>query len=60
MNRQYDAALNTSRVSHVFRVYSGGHTVVVWQAQAARWLGMALRALAAERTGASRAIITAS
>lgn len=58
MNRQYDAALTASRVSHVFRVYSGGHTVTLWQGQASRWLGMALRALAAERAGASPAQVT--
>jgi putative tributyrin esterase len=59
MNREYDAALTASRVRHVFRVYPGGHTVTLWQGQASRWLGMALRALAAERAGRSLAHITA-
>jgi enterochelin esterase-like enzyme len=51
MNRQYDAALTASHVAHVFKVYSGGHTMVLWSGQAARWLNMALAALAAERSG---------
>lgn len=51
MNRDYDAELKASRVGHVFRVYAGGHTNALWNAQAARWLSMALASLAAERRG---------
>jgi enterochelin esterase-like enzyme len=59
MNRQYDAALTANRVKHLFKIYSGGHTVTLWQSQAGRWVAMALRALAAERAGASPARIAA-
>jgi enterochelin esterase-like enzyme len=51
MNHQYDAALTASHVTHVFKVYSGGHSLALWTGQAARWLSMALAALAAERHG---------
>lgn len=53
MNRQYDAALTANGISHVFRVYGGSHTIALWQTEAARWLRMALQALAAERAGSS-------
>ncbi|MEO6858541.1 MAG: alpha/beta hydrolase-fold protein [Solirubrobacteraceae bacterium] len=50
-NRQYDGALKASHVAHVFKVYSGGHTMVLWSGEATRWLSMALTALVAERRG---------
>ncbi|HEX8976960.1 MAG TPA: alpha/beta hydrolase-fold protein [Solirubrobacteraceae bacterium] len=53
MNRQYDAALTASGISHVFRVYPGGHSIALWQTEAAGWLRMALQALAAERARSS-------
>lgn len=53
MNRQYDAALKASRVSHTFRVYAGAHTAQLWRDHAPYWLDMALDQLSAERTGGS-------
>jgi enterochelin esterase-like enzyme len=47
MNRAFDAALTVSRVSHLFKVYPGGHSGALWRAQAPAWLTMALRFLAA-------------
>jgi enterochelin esterase-like enzyme len=51
MNRQYDAGLTASKVAHIFRVYSGGHSVSLWSSRAAHWLSMALGSLATERRG---------
>lgn len=48
MNEQFDAALRTSGVRHVFRVYPGGHSGALWRGEAPRWLGMALDALKTE------------
>lgn len=48
MNKQFNAALNQSRVAHTFRVYPGGHSASLWYSQAPHWLGMALDALSAE------------
>ncbi len=45
LNKQYDAALTQSGVPHIFRTYPGGHSTVLWRAQAPVWLGMALDAL---------------
>jgi enterochelin esterase-like enzyme len=45
MNKQFDAALRTSGVRHVFKIYPGGHSSALWRSQAASWLGMALDAL---------------
>jgi enterochelin esterase-like enzyme len=46
-NRQLHAELARSGVSHVFRVYSGGHEQSLWQRHAPAWLGLALAHLAA-------------
>ena len=51
MNRQFDAALTKSGVTHTFRVYQGGHSGALWQAQAPNWLAMAYDALGAEAKG---------
>jgi enterochelin esterase-like enzyme len=51
MNRQYAAALTKSRVAHLFRVYPGGHSAVLWRSQAQRWLGIALDSMAGEGSG---------
>ncbi|MGH2869996.1 MAG: alpha/beta hydrolase [Solirubrobacteraceae bacterium] len=48
LNKQYDAALTQSGVSHTFRTYPGGHSSALWRAQAPAWLGMALDALPRE------------
>jgi enterochelin esterase-like enzyme len=48
MNKQFDAALRTSGVHHVFKIYPGGHSSALWRSQAASWLGMALDALHSE------------
>jgi enterochelin esterase-like enzyme len=48
MNRQFDTELTASRVGHLFRVYSGGHSSALWYSQARGWLGMALTYLSAE------------
>ncbi|MGA9860377.1 MAG: alpha/beta hydrolase-fold protein, partial [Solirubrobacteraceae bacterium] len=49
MNRQYDASLRQSGITHTFSVYPGGHSATLWGAQARSWLGMALGYLAAGR-----------
>lgn len=43
MNRQYDASLAQSGISHVFHVYPGGHSGSLWRTEAPGWLTMALR-----------------
>ena len=48
MNKQFDAELTRSGVTHTFRVYSGGHSTALWRAQAPAWLGMALDAMSSE------------
>jgi enterochelin esterase-like enzyme len=49
MNRQYDAALTRTRISHIFHTYPGGHSPALWRTQAPTWLGWALSYLAAHR-----------
>ena len=49
MNRQYDASLRRSGISHIFHTYQGGHTSELWRSQAPTWLAWALRYLAAGR-----------
>ena len=34
--------LTATRIPHVFHVYPGGHSFALWQAEATRWLGLAL------------------
>jgi enterochelin esterase-like enzyme len=46
MNRAFDAALTQSRVSHLFKVYPGGHSGALWRSEAPAWLTMALQFLA--------------
>jgi enterochelin esterase-like enzyme len=46
-NRQLNLELSGAGVSHVFRVYSGGHEQALWQRYAVPWLRMALAHLAA-------------
>jgi S-formylglutathione hydrolase FrmB len=41
-NVQLDRELTATRIPHVFHVYSGGHSFALWQAEATRWLGLAL------------------
>jgi enterochelin esterase-like enzyme len=48
MNRQFDAALTKSRVTHVFSIYPGGHSSALWRSHAQHWLGMALDSLSSE------------
>jgi len=48
MNEQFDSALTKSRVTHVFRIYPGGHSGALWRSQAPDWLGMALDSLSSE------------
>jgi enterochelin esterase-like enzyme len=43
MNERFDASLRRSRIAHVFRLYPGGHSPALWEAQAAHWLTMALQ-----------------
>jgi enterochelin esterase-like enzyme len=50
MNRQFNAALRQSGITHTFAVYPGGHTYILWRAHAVRWLTMALSYLAAGRS----------
>ena len=45
-NLAFDRALRSEGIKHLFRVYSGGHSSSLWQAEAAPWLGYALSALA--------------
>jgi enterochelin esterase-like enzyme len=49
MNRQYDAALSRTGISHTFHTYPGGHSASLWRAEAPTWLGWALGYLAAGR-----------
>jgi enterochelin esterase-like enzyme len=46
-NRTLHQELLAAGIPHVFRVYSGGHTHVLWRAHARQWLEMALSHLAA-------------
>lgn len=48
-NLGYDAALRQQRIKHLFAVYPGGHSVVLWKAEARRWLQKALDALSRTR-----------
>jgi enterochelin esterase-like enzyme len=48
MNKQFDAELRASGVSHLFRVYSGGHSPPLWSSQASAWLTMALDYVSSE------------
>ncbi len=49
MNVRFDAALRRGGITHVFRIYPGGHTGALWRAHARLWLTWALRYLAAGR-----------
>lgn len=48
-NVRLDRELHRAGISHVFRVYRGGHTQQLWEEQAGRWLGLALAHLASAR-----------
>lgn len=45
-NVQLHRELQRAGVWHTFRVYHGGHQLSLWQAEAPRWLGLALAHLA--------------
>jgi enterochelin esterase-like enzyme len=49
-NQAFDASLRRYGIAHVFRVYAGGHSGALWQAQAPSWLALALTYLATGRT----------
>ncbi len=44
-NVQLDRELTTARVSHLFRVYPGGHSQSLWQREAGAWLALAVHRL---------------
>jgi len=48
MNEQFDQTLKQSSIAHTFRIYGGGHSGVLWRAQAPAWLGMALHFMSAQ------------
>lgn len=54
MNRQYNASLNDSGITHIFSIYAGGHSTALWGAQAQHWLAMALGYLATGRSRQAR------
>jgi enterochelin esterase-like enzyme len=41
-NTQLNRELRVAGIAHVFGLYAGGHTTALWQAQAVRWLTLAL------------------
>lgn len=41
-NLSFDRQLTAGRVPHVFALYRGGHSSALWNAEAPRWLGLAL------------------
>ena len=45
-NRMFHRELLAAGIPHVFRVYPGGHTHLLWKAHARQWLGMLLSRLA--------------
>jgi enterochelin esterase-like enzyme len=45
VNQAFHQALKRSGVRHLFRVYGGGHSGVLWHTQAPHWLEMALARL---------------
>jgi enterochelin esterase-like enzyme len=49
MNRQYDASLTRTGISHIFHTYPGGHSAALWRSEAGKWLGWALSYLATSR-----------
>lgn len=49
MNRQFDAALTRTGITHIFRTYPGGHSGALWRGQAPTWLSWALDYLATAR-----------
>jgi putative tributyrin esterase len=48
-NELLDRELTAARVPHLFRVYAGGHSQILWSAHAPAWLGLALARLDAPR-----------
>ncbi len=48
-NIEFDHALSSAGIEHVFRTYPGGHSGALWQAHAQAWIGYALAALSAHR-----------
>ncbi len=49
-NQVFDASLHSYGIAHVFRLYPGGHSEALWQAQAPSWLLLALTYLATGQT----------
>jgi enterochelin esterase-like enzyme len=49
MNRQYDASLTHTGITHIFHTYAGGHSAGLWRSKAPTWLGWALDYLATSR-----------
>ncbi len=45
-NKQLNAELSQAQITHVFRIYSGGHGQRLWQRYATPWLSLALARLA--------------
>jgi enterochelin esterase-like enzyme len=41
-NLALDRELSAASVAHVFELYNGGHNDALWQAQAPRWLALAI------------------
>jgi putative tributyrin esterase len=48
-NEQFNQELSRAGISHVFRLYAGGHSVSLWSRQAPAWLRLALNRLAPAR-----------
>jgi enterochelin esterase-like enzyme len=48
MNKEFEADLQHNAISHRFRIYTGGHSSALWNAQARPWLDMALGYLVSE------------
>lgn len=51
-NLDLDRALRSEGIAHVFRVYAGGHSSVLWISEAPLWLGLALDHLSGPTGGA--------
>lgn len=48
-NEQLNQELSAAGISHVFRVYPGGHSQALWSSEAPAWLTLALNHLASPR-----------
>jgi enterochelin esterase-like enzyme len=47
-NIQFDKALTSRHVRHLFRTYPGGHSAVLWRIEAPQWLDRALDSLSSK------------